>query len=80
MKNIKMFDDFVNENIENLYQNMTPKDAINKAKIEYDNATKTQNIGLANKIAGNLKTYLDSIDYNWKQDPYALEILSDFVE
>ena len=58
---------------------MTPTDAINKAKLEYDHAIKTQNIGLANKIAGNLKTHLDSNNYNWKQDPNALEILSDFV-
>lgn len=68
---------FVNNNY---YEELTAKDAINKAKIEYDYTIKNNNIGLAEKIAANLKSHLDSINYNWKKDPYAIEILSDYIE
>lgn len=69
----------MNENLVNYYQNMQPKDAVNKASIEYKSALKNNNQSLANKISGNLKSHLESVGYNWKQDPYALEILGDFI-
>ena len=34
---------------------------------------------MADKISGNLKSYLDTKKYDWKKDPHALEILGDFV-
>jgi hypothetical protein len=67
------------EGLDNLYQNMNPKDAIQKAAIDFNHATKTGNEAQANKVAGNLKSMLDSSSYNWKQDPYAMDILGDFV-
>jgi hypothetical protein len=64
---------------ENFYQNLSPKQAIEKANVDYGFAIKQNNSGQANKIIGNLKSYLETQNYNWKQDPRALEILSDFV-
>lgn len=79
-KIIKDSKDKINESFENLYQGLDPKRAIEKAKIDYNHAIKTNNDSLANKISGNLKSHLDSQRYDWKKDPYALDILSDFVE
>lgn len=62
-----------------ILQGMNPKQAIEKATTDYNFAIKSNNEGQANKIAGNLKSYLESQNYNWKKDPYALEILSDFI-
>ncbi len=64
---------------ENFYQGMNPQQAIQKATTDYSFATKQGNEGQADKIAGNLKAHLESQNYNWKSDPHALEILSDFV-
>lgn len=72
--------DGINESFENLYKGLDPKRAIEKAKVDYTHAIKMNNDGLANKISANLKSYLDSQRYDWKKDPYALEILSDFIE
>ena len=63
----------------NYNQGQDVKQAIDKSIIDYNYAIKSNNEGLANKIAGNLKTFLDSNNYNWKQDPRALEILGDFL-
>lgn len=67
----------VDESLDNFYQNMNPKDAIAKAKIDYSSAMKQNNQGLADKISGNLKTFLSSKGYNWNQDPSALEIIDE---
>jgi len=69
----------IKEEISNFYQGMNPKQAIEKATTDYNFAIKSNNEGQANKIAGNLKSHLESQKYNWKKDPYALEILSDFI-
>lgn len=61
------------------YQGMQPKQAIEKAKMDYNSAIKKGNEGQADKIVGNLKSFLDAHGYNWKQDPYAMEILSDYI-
>ena len=66
--------------VDNFYQNLKPKEAIQKAMVDYNFALKKDNTGQADKIAGNLKSHLESQKYNWKQDPYAMEILSDFLE
>jgi len=63
----------------NFYKNLHPKQAIEKAAIDYNLAVKQNNTGQADKIVGNLKSYLESQNYNWKQDPRALELLSDFL-
>lgn len=65
--------------INNLYQGLDVKKAIEKATTDYASAVKKNNESQADKIAGNLKNHLDSLKYNWKTDPYALEILSDFI-
>ena len=64
---------------ENFYQGMNPQQAIQKATIDYSSAIKKGNQGQADKIAGNLKAHLESQNYNWKTDPHALEVLSDFI-
>lgn len=64
---------------ENFYQNLQPKEAIQKATVDHSSAVKQNNSGQADKIAGNLKAHLESLGYNWKQDPYAMEILGDFL-
>jgi hypothetical protein len=64
---------------ESFYQGMNPKQAIEKATVDYNFALKNGNEGQADKIAGNLKSHLESQNYNWKSDPNALEILSDFI-
>ena len=69
----------IKEEISNFYQGMNPKQAIEKATTDYNFAIKSNNESQANKIAGNLKSHLESQNYNWKKDPYALEILSDFI-
>jgi hypothetical protein len=69
--------DSVDENLNNFYQNMNPKDAIAKAKVDYTSAMKQNNQGLADKISGNLKTFLSSKGYNWNQDPSALEVIDE---
>ena len=40
---------------DNYYKELDPKAAIDKATIDFQHANKTDNDGLANKIAGNLK-------------------------
>lgn len=69
----------INETLSNFYQGMQPKQAIEKAKVDYGLSIKKGNEGQADKIAGNLKSFLDAHGYNWKQDPYAMEILSDYI-
>lgn len=64
---------------QNFYQEMNPKQAIEKATVDYNFALKKNNEGQADKIAGNLKAHLESLNYNWKSDAHALEILSDFL-
>ena len=65
------------EDYSNYYQNLDPKNAIAKAKIDHSNALKQNNQGLGDKIVGNLKSHLDSKGYNWKQDPYAMELIGE---
>jgi len=65
---------------DNYYKELDPKAAIDKATIDFQHANKTGNDGLANKIAGNLKIYLDYKQYDWKKDPKALEILDGFLD
>lgn len=60
----------INEDIQKMIQD---------ARMQINHAIKSNNQGLANKIAGNLKSQLEFSGYNWKQDPYALEILSDYI-
>ena len=69
----------IKEENSSFYQGMNPKQAIEKATTDYNFAIKNNNGGQANKIAGNLKSHLESQNYDWKKDPYALEILSDFI-
>ena len=76
----------LNENYEpldsydNLFQRYTePRDAIHSAIIGYNHAIKSNNTGMADKISGNLKSHLESMNYDWKKDPYALEVLGDFL-
>lgn len=64
---------------ENFYQNLQPKEAIQKAMVDHNHALKQNNTGQADKIAGNLKSHLELHKYNWQQDPYAMEVLGDFV-
>jgi len=56
------------------------KAMISKAKMERDKALKDGNGGLADKIEGRLKVKLDNLNYNWKTDPDAMEVLGDFLE
>ena len=56
------------------------KAMISKAKMERDKALKNGNDGLADKIEGRLKVKLDNLNYNWKADPDAMEVLGDFLE
>lgn len=63
----------------NFFQGLDPKKAIEKAKTEVEHANKSNNWAMGEKIGGQLKSYLDSKHYNWKQDPHALDILGDFV-
>lgn len=69
----------IKEEFSNFYQGMNPKQAIEKATIDYNFAMKKNNESQANKIAGNLKSHLEAQNYDWKKDPYAVDILSDFV-
>lgn len=50
------------------FQGMEPKAAIQKATVNHDAALKRGNHSLASQIYWQLKTYLDSKGYNWKQD------------
>jgi len=43
-------------------------------------ATKQGNNGLADRWAIKLKNELENQGYNWKRDPYALEILGDYLD
>lgn len=61
------------------FNNPAIKQAIEKAKTEYSHAIKLNNQGLGDKILGRLKSYLESQNYNWKQDPYASELLADYL-
>ena len=56
------------------------KAMISKAKMERDKTLKNGNDGLADKIEGRLKVKLDNLNYNWKADPDAMEVLGDFLE
>lgn len=78
LKNLVKSENFLAEN-SNFYQGMNPQQAIQKAATDYSFATKKGNDGQADKIAGNLKAHLESQNYNWKADPHAIEILSDFI-
>lgn len=69
----------INEEMSNYYQGLQPKEAINKAKVEYNFAIKNNNDGQANKITSNLKQHLNQQQYDWKRDPQAMDILSDFI-
>jgi hypothetical protein len=81
------FLEFINQNKEipqpnmseemNFYQNLDPKQAIEKAGMDYNLAMKQGNQGQAEKIAGNLKSKLSISNYNWQQDPRALEIIGE---
>lgn len=75
MKHLTIF-----ENFGNYYQDMTPESAIEKAKLDFRLANKKGNVGQVDKILGNLKTHLDDIGYNWRQDPQALELLGDYLD
>jgi len=66
--------------LSNLYQNLDPKQAVQKASVDHRYAMKSNNQGQADKIAGNLKSHLDSKNYNWKQDSYAMEMLGDYLQ
>ena len=70
----------VNEDLGNFYDGMSPKDAIRKASVDHSFARRGGDVGRADKIVGNLKTHLEKQNYNWKTDPYALELLSDFIQ
>lgn len=61
------------------FNNPAIKQAIEKAKTEYSHAIKLNNQGLGDKILGRLKSYLESQNYDWKQDPYATELLADYL-
>lgn len=67
------------EEFKNFYENMKAKDAIEKARKDYDLAIKKNNESQANKIAGNLKDHLEYLNYAWEKDPLAVDILADFV-
>lgn len=76
MKHLKTF-----EYYNNYYQgSITVDDAIEKARNDFNLAMKQGNEGQADKILGNLKTYLDSVGYNWKTDPITLELLGDYID
>ena len=80
MKNVKSFEEYVNEAYNNLFQEtLTPKEAIDKATQEINHARKLDNPGLVDKITGQLKSWLDSIKYDWKKDAAAMELLGDYV-
>lgn len=60
-------------------RNLEAEKLINKASIEHRHAIKTGNEGLADKISAKLKDDLEAIEYNWQQDPYAIELLGDYI-
>lgn len=69
------------ENIEdNLYLNLQPKQAIDKAAIDYNHALKSGDSNKSNRILNDLKDFLESSDYKWQQDPKAVDILGDLLE
>jgi hypothetical protein len=61
------------------FSNMTPKAAIEKARINIQSAKKKKNDALATKVEGQLLSFFKSIEYKWKRDPHALEILGEYV-
>ena len=74
------YDEMNEDDNSNFYQNLQPKDAIIKAKNDQALAMKQNNQGQSDKISAQLKNHLDSKGYNYKQDPYATDVLGDFVQ
>lgn len=69
------------ENIEdNSYSNLDPKQAIDKAIVDYNHALKSGDQNRSNKILKDLKSHLESSNYKWEQDPKAVDILGDLLE
>ena len=63
MKNVKSFEEYVNEAYNNLFQEtLTPKEAIDKATQEINHARKLDNPGLVDKI-----TEGDKVSYEVEQ-------------
>lgn len=71
--------DTLNDNYNNYYKDLSAKDAIGKATMDLNHAKKVSNDGLVEKITSQLKEHLEKINYDWKKDPHALEILGDYL-
>ena len=81
MKELNAFRKFLAEGQTNEVKDIkNVKAMISKARMERDKALKDGNDGLADKIEGKLKTQLDNLDYDWKSDSDAMEVLGDFLE
>lgn len=61
-------------------RNIEAEEIIQKAKVEYRHAMKINNEGLADKVLARLKDSLEAMNYDWKKDPNAIELLSDYRE
>lgn len=48
--------------------------------VKHNHAIKIGNTGMADKIAARLKSQLEDMGYDWKSDPSALEMLSDYID
>ena len=56
------------------------KAIIQQAKVNRDKAIKGGNEGMADKIEGNLLKKLQDLNYDFKKDPDAMEVLGDFLD
>ena len=56
------------------------KAIIQQARVNRDKAIKMGNEGMADKIEGNLLKKLQSLNYNFRQDPDAMEVLGDYFD